>query len=72
MEDSKGVTEKARVYTTHGKKKNQGMLAVINSKMALAYTEKQGEKMKIVGYTPVEEILKRGYSGELPHFQLDY
>lgn len=33
-----------RVNTTHGKKKNQGMLAIVNNRVSLCFTEGQEEK----------------------------
>ncbi len=72
MEEPKTVAEKARVYTTHGVKKNQGMLAMVNCKMALAYTIGTGENLQVVAYTYVEELMKRGSTSELPHYQLDF
>lgn len=72
MEEPKTVAEKARVYTTHGVKKNQGMLAMVNRKMALAYTVGTGENLQIVAYTYVDELMKRGITSELPQYQLDF
>ena len=70
MEHPNTLAENARVYTTHGKKKNQGMLAIVNSKMALAYTDGKGQS--IIAYTYVEEIMKQGSTIELPQYQLDF
>ena len=72
MEEPKTVAEKARVYTTHGVKKNQGMLAMVNSKMALTFTEGKGENLQVIAYTYVDELMKRGITGELPQYQLDF
>lgn len=44
-----------RVNTTHGKKKNQGMLAIVNNRVSLCFTE--GQEEKITGYTPIEDIM---------------
>ena len=72
MDEPKTAAEKARVFTTHGVKKNQGMLAMVNSKMALTFTEGKGENLHIVAYTYVEELMKQGVTGELPQYQLDF
>lgn len=72
MEEPKTVVEKARVFATHGRKKNQGMLAMVNRKMALTYTEGTGENLEVVSYTYVEELLQRGSTCELPQYQLDF
>lgn len=72
MEEPKTVAEKARVYTTHGAKKNQGMLAIVNCKVALAYTIGTGDNLQVVAYTYVDELMKRGISSELPQYQLDF
>ncbi len=72
MEELKTVAENARVYTTHGLKKNQGMLAMVNRKMALTYTEGKGSNCHIVAYTYVEELMKQGTTCELPQYQLDF
>lgn len=57
-----------RLYTTHGVKKNQGILIMVNGKTALGYFE--GEQ--IVGYTFIDEINKFSYTKELPEYELDF
>jgi len=57
-----------RLYTTHGEKKNQGILIMVNGKTALGYFE--GEN--VVGYTFIDEINKFSYTKELPEYELDF
>lgn len=59
-----------RVNTTHGKKKNQGMLAVVNSRLSLCFTE--GQEQIITAYTPVEDILRASALITLPVVELDF
>ncbi|WP_346866622.1 MULTISPECIES: hypothetical protein [unclassified Clostridium] len=66
VEKNRGTN--SRVYTTHGKKKNQGELAIINGQEALCYTDGNGE---VVAYTPLIEIIKKCCMG-LPTYQLDF
>ncbi|OXS26900.1 MAG: hypothetical protein BI182_12275 [Acetobacterium sp. MES1] len=61
--------ENARVITTHGKRKNQGKLAIVNDQLALCYTEGQDEQ--VVAYTPLSEIIKISCR-VLPRYQLDF
>ena len=57
-----------RLYTTHGRKMAQGVLAVINGQKALAFYE--GEE--IIGYTTQEELNKEFYTREdLPQYNLN-
>ena len=72
MEDQKFLAENARVYATHGVKKNQGMLAMVNCKMALAYTEGKGKDLHVVAYTYVDALINQGITIELPNFILDF
>ena len=72
MEDPKDLAENARVYTTHGKKKNQGMLAIVNHKMALTYTEGKGDNLQVVAYTYVDELNNLCIARELPQYYLDF
>lgn len=58
----------SRIYTTNGKKKNQGILAKVNGRVALCYTDGNG---KVVAYTPLIEIIKKCCMG-LPTYQLDF
>lgn len=58
-----------RVYTTHGKKKNQGKLAIVNDQVVLCYTE--GKDEKVVAYTPLNEMLQMSCM-VLPRYQLDF
>lgn len=57
-----------KLYTTHGKKRNQGKPLIINGQKALAYYEK-GE---VVGYTLLEEINKIFYTKDLESYILDF
>lgn len=59
----------SRVYTTRGKKKNQGKLAIVNNQVALCYTE--GKDEEVVAYTPLSEILQKSCM-VLPTYQLDF
>lgn len=43
MEETAASDANARMFTTHGKKKNQGKWARVNNRIALAYTEGRGE-----------------------------
>lgn len=67
MEKNRG--NNPRVYTTHGKKKNQGKLAFVNEQLALCYTE--GEDEEVVAYTPLSEMLQKACMA-LPTYQLDF
>ncbi|MCT4544869.1 MAG: hypothetical protein N4A63_15150 [Vallitalea sp.] len=58
-----------QLYTTHGKKKNQGKLAIVNNQLALCYTE--GKDEDVVAYTPLEEIMQKSCM-VLPSYQLDF
>lgn len=59
----------SRVYTTHGKKKNQGKLAIVNAQLALCYTE--GKDEEVVAYTLLSEMLQKSCT-VLPRYQLDF
>lgn len=59
-----------RVLTTHGKKRNQGMLAVVNNKVALCFTE--GEDETVTGYTPLEDIMKASCTVKLQVISLEF
>ena len=59
-----------RVHTTHGKKKNQGLLAMVNNKAALCFTE--GGNDNIIGYTLLEDLLVASCSIELPVVSLEF
>ena len=60
----------ARVYTTHGKKKNQGKLAIVNGQMALCYTE--GKDEEVVAYTPISELMQKSCGIVLQSYQLNF
>ena len=59
----------SRVYTTHGKKKNQGKVAIVNGHIAICYTE--GKNEEVVGDTLLSEIVQKSGMG-LPQYQLDF
>ena len=59
----------SRVYTTHGRKKNQGKLAIVNDQLALCYTE--GKDEEVVAYTPLNEMLQKSCM-VLPRYHLDF
>lgn len=61
----------SRLYTTHGIKKNQGLLAIVNGQLALAYTERKGEKEEVTGYTTIQEMMQTA-TQPLPQFQLEF
>lgn len=49
----------ARMYTTHGVKKNQGKWARVNNQVALTYTEGKGDNERVVGYVEQPTAYKR-------------
>ena len=61
----------AMMYTAHGIKRPQGMLAIVNRKIALAYVEGKGEKKRVVGYTYLDEMMQRACSIQLPEYRLE-
>jgi len=70
MTDTKNENA-ARLYTAHGKKKNQGLIAIVNGQLALAYTEGKGEKEEVTGYTTFQELMQAA-AQPLPQFQLEF
>lgn len=62
--------EKTRIYTKHGTKRNQGLLAVVNGEPVLAYTE--GNEKTITGYTTLQELIVLAATNQLPQYQLDF
>ena len=70
MEISASKQCKARMFTHHGVKKNQGKWAFVNNCLALTYTE--GKPEKVVGYTTVEEMMTLAQSADLPRYELDF
>ena len=62
----------ARMFTTHGVKKNQGKWARVNNRVALTYTEGKGDDERVVGYTPYEDMIPMVTSGQLPEYQVDF
>lgn len=68
MIDTK-TESKSRIYTMHGRKKNQGLLVVVNGQVALAYTE--GVKEEITGYTTLQELMQAA-TQTLPQYQLEF
>ena len=68
MESNHKKRKPYRLYTSHGKKVVQGMLAVINGQKALAFFT--GDQ--IIGYTTQEELNKEFYMREdLPQYNLN-
>ena len=61
---------KSRMFTHHGKKKNQGKWARINNKPALTFTV--GESEEVVGYTTIDEMIQMAYATDLPEIELDF
>ena len=72
MTDTATTDNNARIYTTHGVKKNQGQLAMVNRKVALAYVEKTGGIDRLVGYTYFEEMMQKACSDQLPEYTVDF
>ncbi len=54
----------SRLYTTNGRKKNQGKLAFVNGQVALCFTE--GKDEKVTGYTPLRNIMEKSCGLSLP------
>lgn len=61
----------ALMYTAHGIKRPQGMLAIVNSKVALTYVEGSGDRRQVVGYTYLDEIMQRACSSQLPEYRME-
>ncbi len=72
MAETATTDKNARMYTTHGVKKNQGQLAIVNRKMALAYVEKTGGIDRLVGYTYFDEMMQKAYTNKLPEYNVDF
>lgn len=72
MSERSKTGNSTRMYTTHGAKKNQGKWARVNRKVALVYTEGQGDNEKVVAYTPYEDMIPIVMSDELPEYQVDF
>lgn len=64
MVKTKTMTDEARMYTMHGRKKNIGKWFKKDGKPVLAFTK--GENEEIVGYTTIEEIMHFAYAKDLP------
>ncbi len=69
---TKSNTTTALMYTVHGIKKPQGVLAIVNQKAALAYVERLGKQEQLVGYTFLDEFTQRACSCHLPIYQVDF
>lgn len=67
--NNKKSSDNGRVYTTHGVKKNQGMLANVNGQPALCYTE--GKDNNVVGYTLLIDLIQQSCQQHLPTYQLE-
>ena len=72
MAEPAKIDNSARMYTTHGVKKNQGQLAIVNRKMALAYVENKQGQDRLIGYTYIEEIMTKACSSKLPEYNVDF
>ena len=66
------LKDEARIYTMHGKRKNQGKLAMVNGKVVLAYTEGSGAAETITGYTTLQELMVQATTCTLPQYQLEF
>lgn len=62
----------ARMYTTHGSRKNMGKWARVNNKVALVFTKGKGVDEKIVGYELYEDMIPKLTSVQLPEYFLDF
>ena len=72
MAETAAADMNARMFTTHGVKKNQGKWARVNNRVALDYTEGKGENERIVGYTPYEDMIRMATSKSLPEYHVDF
>lgn len=72
MAEPAKIDNSARMYTTHGVKKNQGQLAMVNRKVALAYIERQQGQDRLIGYTYIDEIVMKACSSQLPEYNVDF
>lgn len=61
----------ALMYTAHGIKRLQGMLAIVNRKVALAYVEGKDERRQVVGYTYLDEMMQRACTSQLPEYSIE-
>ena len=69
MEERASV-DSGRMYTTHGKKKLQGVWMKVNDVPSLTFTSGKGDEMEVVGYTTIDEIMKLAYSPDLPNVKI--
>ena len=72
MANTSTTDKNARMYTTHGAKRNQGQLAMVNQKIALAYVERLQGRDHLVGYTYIDEMMKKACSTQLPEYTVDF
>lgn len=61
----------ALMYTTHGTKRPQGLLAIVNSRVALAYVKGKGDKTEVEGFTYLDEIMQKACTTKLPEYHLE-
>ena len=71
MADS-GLKNGKFLYMMHGKKKVQGELAMVNTKLALAYVQGNNKDKRLVGYTYLEEMLQKACTCKLPSYTADF
>ena len=57
-------------YTSHGKHRALGKLVKIGNteKIVLAYVEKD----EVVGYKPLDDIVRDSYTKDLPKYDVDF
>lgn len=55
-----------RMFTTHGTKKFQGAWVKLNGVPSLTFVHINGEKIEVLGYTTIDEIIRMAYSPDLP------
>ncbi len=72
MAEISAPEKNARMYTTHGVKKNQGQLAIVNRKIALAYVENRHGQEHLIGYTYFDEMMDKVCSCQLPEYTVDF
>ena len=66
------MTAEGMLYTTHGLKKPQGELAIVNQKIALTYVKGSGENKTVVGYTYLDEIFQMTSMKKLPSYVVNF
>lgn len=60
------------LYTVHGTKRPQGMLARVNNRIALTYIKGTPKSIQIEGYSYLDELIDLANNSPLPEFRVDY